>query len=296
MTSSSQNDITDRNKFKMNSSKSVFVLTAIAGSSLAFAPLPSTKLMPIHMASTVNEDRPIYDPFNLYGRDSEERTSGRIRQLEPIVSVKKPVLDPLKLYSDTSQIDEDVDMSDSLPFVPRPITLTRAMAGDVGFDPFNFAENEERLLWQRQAELKHARIAMLAAVGWPLSELYDKPLAQMWHMKPILGFGDRVPSLLNGGLSKVPPLYWVAVLGLASAIEVRAMNKGSKSDWGPVGLYSNSPADVAEIKNGRLAMMAIVGFAVQEFVTKIGVVNQTPIFFHPLNEYVEYFSNHVVSM
>jgi cobalamin biosynthesis protein CobD/CbiB len=95
----------------------------------------------------------------------------------------------------------------------------------------------------------------------------------------------------------VPPLYWVAVLGLASAIEIRAMNEGNKSDWGPVGLFSNSTADVAEIQNGRLAMMAIVGFAVQNtFVTKIGVVHQTPIFFHPLNEYVEYFSNHVVSM
>ena len=282
----------------MNSSKSksIILLTAIAGTSMAFAPLPSTKSMPIQMASSVNEDRPIYDPFNLYGKNSEERTSGRIRQLEPSLTVKKPVVDPLKLYSDKSQIDEDVDMSDSLPFVPRPITLTRAMAGDVGFDPFNFADTEDRLLWQRQAELKHARIAMLAAVGWPLSELYDKPLAHMWHMNPILGFGDRVPSLLNGGLAKVPPLYWVAVLGMASAIEIRAMNEGNKSDWGPVGLFSNSTADVAEIQNGRLAMMAIVGFAVQEFVTKIGVVHQTPIFFHPLNEYFEYFSNHVVSM
>lgn len=280
----------------MNSSTKAILLAAVASSSLAFAPTPSTKSTPIQMASSVNDNRPIYDPFNLYGENSEERTSGRIRQLEPILSVKKPVVDPLKLYPDKSQIDEDVDMSDSLPFVPRPITLTRAMAGDVGFDPFNFADTEERLLWQRQAELKHARIAMLAAVGWPLSELYDKPLAHMWNMKPILGFGDRVPSLLNGGLAKVPPLYWVAVLGLASAIEIRAMNQSSKSDWGPVGLYSNSPSDVAEIQNGRLAMMAIVGFAVQEFVTKIGVVHQTPIFFHPLNEYVQYFSNHVVSL
>jgi hypothetical protein len=41
------------------------------------------------------------------------------------------------------------------------------------------------------------------------------------------------------------------------------MNEGNKSDWGPVGLFSNSTADVAEIQNGRLAMMAIVGFAVR---------------------------------
>ena len=34
-----------------------------------------------------------------------------------------------------------------------------------------------------------------------------------------------------------------------------------------------------ELKNGRLAMMAITGFAVQEFVWGNPVVEQTPIFF-----------------
>jgi hypothetical protein len=39
---------------------------------------------------------------------------------------------------------------------------------------------------------------------------------------------------------------------------------------------------LAEIKNGRLAMLAIAAFAMQEFVTKIAVVNLSPFFFHPL--------------
>lgn len=277
------------------STAAVLVFT-LAGSALAFAPLPVpvTRASSSLHASSINDERPIYDPFNLYGDDSVERITGMIRRLEPKVSVIKPVVDPMNLYKDKSQVDEDVDMSDALPFVPRPITLTREMAGDVGFDPFNFAQTEENLLWQRQAELKHARIAMLAAVGWPLSELYDKPLAHMWHLKPLLGFGDRVPSILNGGLAKVPPLYWVAVLAVAGAIELKSLN--NKSEWGPVGLYSKSRMDLAEIQNGRLAMMAIVGFAVQEFVTKIGVVNQTPIFFHPINEWFEYFANQAASM
>ena len=38
----------------------------------------------------------------------------------------------------------------------------------------------------------------------------------------------------------------------------------------------------AELKNGRLAMIAITAFAVQEAVTKLGVVDETPIFFKPL--------------
>ena len=256
----------------MTTSKTIVILASLVGSTAAFTSISAPKTAALHMASSVNEDsRPIYDPFNLYGENSAERMTGQVRTLEPKVSVTKPIVDPMNLYSDKTQVDEGVDMSDALPFVARPITLNRQMAGDVGFDPFNFADSEENLLWQRKAELKHARIAMLAAVGWPLSELFDKPLAQMWDMKPLLGFGDRVPSILNGGLAKVPPLYWVAVLAVASAIELKDMNNNDSND----GLYSKTRMDVAEIQNGRLAMMAIVGFAVQEFVTKIGVVNQT---------------------
>ena len=154
------------------------LLFALPGSVVAFAPMSvsSTTASSSLSASSMSDERPIYDPFNLYGEDSAERVSGMIRRLEPKLSVKKPVVDPMNLYKDKSQVDADVDMSDALPFVARPMTLTRDMAGDVGFDPFNFASTEQSLLWQRQAEVKHARIAMLAAVGWPLSELFDKPL------------------------------------------------------------------------------------------------------------------------
>ena len=31
-------------------------------------------------------------------------------------------------------------------------------------------------MFLREAEVKHARLAMLAAAGWPLSELLDGPL------------------------------------------------------------------------------------------------------------------------
>merc|ERR1712025_188990 len=40
----------------------------------------------------------------------------------------------------------------------------------------------------------------------------------------------------------------------------------------------------AEIKNGRLAMLAITGFAIQEFATGVSVVDQYPIFFKPITE------------
>jgi Chlorophyll A-B binding protein len=52
-------------------------------------------------------------------------------------------------------------MSKSLPFLERPASLDGTMAGDVGFDPFGFAKSKEDLELFREAELKHARLAML---------------------------------------------------------------------------------------------------------------------------------------
>merc|ERR1719502_2266909 len=48
--------------------------------------------------------------------------------------------------------------------VLAPAVLDGSLPGDVGFD-----KNKNSLLWMREAEIKHARLAMLAAVGWPLS-------------------------------------------------------------------------------------------------------------------------------
>ena len=47
----------------------------------------------------------------------------------------------------------------------------------------------------------------------------------------------------------------------------------------------------SEIKNGRLAMIAVTAFAVQEAVTKLGVVDETPIFFKPLSIALHEYAN-----
>jgi len=38
----------------------------------------------------------------------------------------------------------------------------------------------------------------------------------------------------------------------------------------------------AEIKNGRLAMIAITAFAAQEFVSHVAIIDETPFFFKPI--------------
>jgi len=46
--------------------------------------------------------------------------------------------------------------------------------------------------------------------------------------------------------------------------------------------FNQKQMQAAELRNGRLAMLAITGFAFQEFVYKVPVVDQTPLFFTPL--------------
>jgi hypothetical protein len=47
----------------------------------------------------------------------------------------------------------------------RPAALDGTLAGDVGFDPLGFAKSKNDLMNYREAEIKHARLAMLAAVS-----------------------------------------------------------------------------------------------------------------------------------
>ena len=55
----------------------------------------------------------------------------------------------------------------SIPFIDCPPALHNSdLAGNVGFDPLNFSKNKE-LLWEyREAEIKHARLAMLVSIPY----------------------------------------------------------------------------------------------------------------------------------
>jgi len=148
----------------------------------------------------------------------------------------------------------------------------------------------------REAEIKHSRLAMLAVVGWPLAELFDKPIADAAGLPTALTKAGSSPSILNGGLDKIEIAYWVAVVALAGIVELENMKvkeaKGDKYMPGDVGFdpLGFLPKDrtekmammTKELKHGRIAMMAILGFAVQEALFQSPVVQETPMFFQPL--------------
>ena len=149
----------------------------------------------------------------------------------------------------------------------------------------------------REAELKHGRLAMLAAVGWPIAEELQGPIAKALGQPDLLvkgcvGGGSQcaealtlVPSVLNGGLDRISPLYWGAVLLFSAGVEAYALRIGKSDNYlpgdlgfDPLRLYAGKDAgwkrdmQLKELNNGRLAMMAITGYAFNEAATKISVI------------------------
>ena len=157
-------------------------------------------------------------------------------------------------------------------------------------------ERESAVLWMREAEIKHARLAMLAAAGWPLAEL--------WNGGSLYTTDGRAPSLFNGGLLEgFTPIVLLAAAAVAGFFELQLWSQWSEREnetwiaepkeplvpgdlgFDPLGVaaeegaYRINELKLQEIKNGRLAMMAITGFAVQEFFWGTPVIEQTPFFF-----------------
>jgi len=139
---------------------------------------------------------------------------------------------------------------------------------------FNFAR-------RREVELKHGRVSMFATIGYMVPEYYKLP----GFLSPSYGveFAD-VPNGL-GALSKVPALGWLQIVLLAGFTEIqiyKAPVNGEPGNYGAgflgsrtIGLTSNGFTDPeyrkmklnAELANGRLAMMAIIGMFFQDGLT-----------------------------
>ena len=220
------------------------------------------------------------------------RSSVPLESVEPIAPEPIPPTPPVKKVALNAKW---------FPFagVKAPLILDGTLAGDAGFDPVGFSKDQKSLYWQREAEVKHARLAMLAAIGWPLSELWHKDIAQFFGLQSILAGanGDRAPSLFNGGLDSAwASSMLVATIAIAGFLESKAMEGAVfwnsekpegfvPGDYGfdPLRLYKSKGdkkvMETAEIKNGRLAMLAVTGYVFSEVATGLPVVQETPFLF-----------------
>jgi len=165
------------------------------------------------------------------------------------------------------------------------------MVGNKGFDPLGLARNLEELDSYREAEIKHGRLAMLAAVGWPAAERLQPYFAKVTGAPNLLTDNGKVPTLLNGGLENINPIFFAGIIAFTAFVETEVLQKMKQREnrqpgdlgFDPLGLFYNKGYDVQrdlelkELQNGRLAMLAIVGYVAEEYVTKLSVLTETPV-------------------
>jgi light-harvesting complex II chlorophyll a/b binding protein 5 len=178
-----------------------------------------------------------------------------------------------------------------------PEYLDGSLAGEYGYDPLSLGKSAEQVEKYREFELLHGRWAMLGALGAILPEAINAfggnvPGAVWWQTGAVQLAGENLEYA--GSIPTLPlPVNLAITVGAFAVLEgwrksgeevkgmpaifpngpaVEPLYPGGKFD--PLGL-GNDPVALAElkvkeIKNGRLAMVSMLGFAVQALVTKEG--------------------------
>jgi len=163
-------------------------------------------------------------------------------------------------------------MSKSVPFLVKPKN-TEGYVGDVGFDPLGFSDNFD-IKWLRESEIKHGRSSMLAVLGFVVQEYVTLPgfdHVDDSNMAPaVVGISPMLQIVFGMGILE----FWS---NSGNVTMENMFNDPSrvpgKLGFDPLGLGKGKSADdmakleLQEIKNGRLAMLAIGGMIHHNWIT-----------------------------
>eukprot|EP00536_Pseudo-nitzschia_multiseries_P005141 jgi/Psemu1/318577/estExt_fgenesh1_pm.C_930017 len=166
----------------------------------------------------------------------------------------------------------NAEMSQSLPFLTRPEKI-KGYVGDVGFDPLGFSDNFD-MKWLREAEIKHGRSSMLATVGFVMQQYMTIPGYE--HVDD----SNMAPGVV-GASAMLQIVFWMGVLEFwtnKGNVTMETMFSDPDREPGnlgfdPMGLAVGKTEDqmndmkLKELKNGRLAMLAIGGMIHHNWIT-----------------------------
>ncbi|CAM9641020.1 unnamed protein product [Discosporangium mesarthrocarpum] len=164
----------------------------------------------------------------------------------------------------------------TLPGTPFP---DGAVWDPLGFSTKNDPESIKKF---REAEVKHGRVAMLAAVGVLVAESFHPLFLGPDYIGPAVDHFQEITARF--------PAFWVAATTGIAFVEYQAISQGwgevdsttgtgnlkpeyTPGDLGfdPLGLKPEDPEalktmQTKELNNGRLAMIGVAGMLVQELV------------------------------
>jgi hypothetical protein len=142
------------------------------------------------------------------------------------------------------------------------------------FDPLGLAETYKPLVpFFREAEIRHGRTAMLAVVGFIVTDFVRIP-GEAYSFESIPKTVDAHNILLEGPMHQL--LLWIGLFD--AVITIPAIQATMKGERAPGDFGIKGPADaskmerkqLSELLNGRLAMCAIGGIATQTVLTEHG--------------------------
>lgn len=185
------------------------------------------------------------------------------------------------------------------PGNPAPAYLDGSLPGDYGFDPLRLGSDPEILKWFTHAELIHSRVAMAAVAGILFPAVATKAGAasvpEWFESNKVFQDGataypfasNLVVTLLLSGWAETKRLMDYrnpGSQGDGSFLNITDDFKGNGNGYpggklfDPIGFSRGDAAKLAEykvkeVKNGRLAMVALVGFVAQYKATGKGPVD-----------------------
>ncbi|KDO42913.1 hypothetical protein CISIN_1g0225291mg [Citrus sinensis] len=170
-----------------------------------------------------------------------------------------------------------------------PEYLTGEVPGDYGYDPFGLSKKPDDFSKYQAYELIHARWAMLGAAGFIIPEAFNKfgancgPEAVWFKTGALLldgntlnYFGKNIPiNLVFAVIAEIVLVGGAEYYRITNGLDLEdKLHPGGPFD--PLGLAKDPDQfallKVKEIKNGRLAMFAMLGFFLQAYVTGEGPV------------------------